>query len=190
MKETRSKEIAVPGDTVGAIEEGDSGQGTYEDQGRIYSMFTGRMRFDPKNKVFQVDPLTSSPPFPREGEEVIARVITVQNSLATLEIVKISDRVLGRTFTGLLHHSRAGRIVGSRLKKYLKPGDIVRVKVVYDKNLIHVSMVGQRFGAIQAYCSKCGGRLEKRGARNLLYCVDCGWKDTRLTSSDYGTLKW
>jgi len=190
VKEMRSKEIAVPGDTVGVIEEGDSGHGAYEDQGRIHSMFTGRMRFDPKNKVFQVDPLTSSPPFPREGEEVIARVITVQNSLATLEIVKVSDRVLGRTFTGLLHHSRAGRIVGSRLKKYLKPGDIVRVEVVYDKNLIHVSMVGQRFGAIQAYCSKCGGRLEKRGARNLLYCVDCGWKDTRLTSSDYGNLKW
>ena len=146
MKETRNREITIPGDTVGAIEEGDPGQGTYEDQGRVNSMFTGRIRFDPKNKIFRVDPLTSSPPFPREGEEVIARVMNVQNSLATLEIVKTSDRVLGRTFTGLLHHSRAGRIVGSRLKKYLKPGDLVRVKVVYDKNLIHVSMVGQRPG--------------------------------------------
>ncbi len=190
MQETKNREIAIPGDTIGTIEEGDPGKGTYEDQGKINSMFTGRMRFDRKNKIFQVDPLTQSPSFPREGEEVIARVMAVQNSLATLEIVKASDRVLGRTFTGLLHHSRAGRIVGSRLKKYLRPGDIVRVKVVYDKNLIHVSMVGQRFGAVQAYCSRCGGKLERKGARNLLYCVDCGWRDTRLTSSDYGTLKW
>jgi len=180
----------VPGEVIGEVEEGDAGQGTYEGNGEVRSILTGRVHYDQEGKVFTVEPLAPSPPIPREGEEVIARAISVQNSLATLEIVKASDRRLGRTFTGLLHHSRAGRIVGSRLKKYLKPGDIVRVKIAYDKNLIHVSMIGSRFGAVLAYCSKCGGKLEKRGSRNLLQCEDCGWRETRLTASDYGDLKW
>lgn len=187
---TEAGQVAVPGEAIGAVEEGDAGQGTYEGNGEVRSILTGRVHYDPEGKVFTVEPLAPSPTIPKEGEEVIARAVSVQNSLATLEIVKASDRRLGRTFTGLLHHSRAGRIVGSRLKKYLKPGDIVRVKIAYDKNLIHVSMIGSRFGAVLAYCSKCGGKLEKRGSRNLLECEDCGWRETRLMASDYGTFKW
>lgn len=187
---TRRSEVMVPGEVVGAIEEGDAGQGTYEEDGQVRSVLTGVVHYDMENKVFTVEPLVPSPAIPREGEEVIARAISVQNSLATLEIVKASDRTLERTYTGLLHHSRAGRTVGSKLKKYLKPGDIVRVKVAYDKNLIHVSMIGSRFGAVLAYCSKCGGKLEKKGPRNLLQCEVCGWRESRLTASDYGALRW
>lgn len=182
-------QIAVPGEVIGTIEEGDAGQGTYEGDGEVRSILIGRVHYDPEGKVFTVESLAPSPTIPKEGEEVIARAVSVQNSLATLEIVEASDRRLERTYTGLLHHSRAGRMVGSRLKKYLKPGDIVRVRVAYAKNLIHVSMIGSRFGAVLAYCSKCGGKLEKRGSRNFLQCEVCGWRETRLTASDYGTLK-
>lgn len=190
METAKDKGVVVPGEIIGTIEEGEPGEGTYEERGDVRAMFVGKGLFDPKNKLFVVSLLPSGPSIPREGEEVIARAIVVQNSLATLEIMKTSDRTLGRTFTGLLYHARAGKGVRSRLKKYIKPGDVVRAKVVYDKNLIHVAMMGDRFGVILAYCSRCGGTLEKRGARNYLYCRSCGWRETRLTASDYGALKW
>jgi len=190
MSEVGNRGVVVPGDVMGTIEEGGPGEGTYEKEGRVRATLIGQGQLDRENKVFVVKPLAPGLSLPREGEEVIARVVSVQNSLAILEIVKSSDRTLGGTFTGLLHHTRAGGGVRSKLKKYMKAGDIVRAKVVYAKNLIHVSTVGSRLGVILGYCSKCGGKLERKGSGNYLHCVNCDWKEARFTAADYGTLEW
>jgi len=182
--------VIVPGEKLGSIEEGEPGEGTYEEKGNVRAQIIGRGGLDVENRVFRIAPLREELPIPRIDEDVIARVVSVQNMLATLEIIRAGDRVLGRTFTGLLYHRRAGRAPIKTLKNLVKPGDIIRGRVTYNKSPIQISTMGDKYGVILASCSKCGGKLEKTNKPNFLVCQNCGWRETRLIASDYREPKW
>ena len=185
----RIEEVTVPGEKLGSIEEGEAGEGTYEENGTIRAQVIGKGGLDFKDRIFRVAPLKEEVPIPKVDEDVIARVVSVQNTLATLEIIRAGDRVLGRTFTGLLYHKRLSRAFVKNLRSYLKPGDIIRGKVTYNGSPIQISTIGNRYGVILANCSKCGYGLERANKPNLLMCQNCGWRETRLIAPDYGELK-
>jgi exosome complex component CSL4 len=68
-------------------------------------------------------------------------------------------------------------------------GDIVRVKVISDKNgTYHLSTKGENLGVIYAFCSRCGNLLNLEGKR--LKCNKCENVEKRKIASDYesGTL--
>ncbi len=190
MRSMNTNALFVPGEKLGTIEEGESGEGTYEDNGNIRAVTTGKGHLDAQNKVFKVTAMSGAISIPRVGEEVIARINSVQNALASLEIIRAGDRVLGRTFTGMLYHGRMGKTPVKTLKSYVKPGDIIRGKVISNKTPIQISTVDSRQGVILANCSKCGEKLEKTNKPNLLVCQNCGWRETRLLAPDYGQPKW
>jgi exosome complex component CSL4 len=66
-----------------------------------------------------------------------------------------------------------------------KAGDIIRAKVVSEKNRTnHLSTAERNLGVIYAFCSHCGNVLirEKQG----LKCPECGKFERRKIASDYG----
>lgn len=184
-----SELLVVPGEKLGSIEEGISEFGTYEEEGNVRAAYIGRAIVDKEQKKFSILPLTKTPVYPYKGQNVIVKIINVQNTLATAQIIAIEGTFISKSFTGLLHSSRIGGRYEKNLRRIMKPGDLVRCKVISNEGTIHLGISGSFFGVIEANCSVCGGVLKKTGRRNQLKCENCGNIETRLLASDYGTMK-
>jgi exosome complex component CSL4 len=66
-----------------------------------------------------------------------------------------------------------------------KPGDIIRAKVISDKNrTYHLSTKDKDLGVVYAFCSNCGGFLEPR--RQAMHCPKCGRIERRKITMGYG----
>lgn len=184
-----SELLVIPGERLGSIEEGISELGTYEEEGNVRAAYIGRAIVDKEQKKFSVLPLTKTPIYPYKGQNVIAKIVSVQNTLAIAEIIAIEGVFINKSFTGLLHSSRIGGRYEKNLRRIIKPGDLVRCKVISSEGTIHLGMIGSTFGVIEASCSVCGGILKKTGRRNQLKCDNCGNVETRLLASDYGVVR-
>ncbi len=66
-------DFVIPGDMIGTSEEFLPGQGTYEDNGNIYAITTGRVAYNKKERSISITPVTNTPPTPKEGDIVIGQ---------------------------------------------------------------------------------------------------------------------
>ncbi|KPV61476.1 MAG: Exosome complex component Csl4 [Candidatus Bathyarchaeota archaeon BA1] len=180
-----SGQIVVPGDRLGVIEEFIPGPGTYVEHGAIHSKFTGYILLDMPDRRVSVYPLTHALGTPRVGSIVIGQVMDVQSKTATLRISKVGKRLTSGFFTCILHISDVGPGYVESMFDVVKTGDIMRAKVVSDKNRIyHLSTAEKDLGVIYAFCSQCGNMLTSKGRR--MECTKCGKIENRRTASDYG----
>ncbi len=181
----RADKFVVPGDRLGVIEEFVPDQGTYVEDGVIYSMTTGRVVIDPKGRTVSIYPRIRLPSVPRKGSTVLARVMSVQDRSLVLEVFRMGKRMIHVPFSGLLHVSEASEGYVRTISDLYKPGDIVRAKVVSTANRrLHMSTGGDRLGVIYAFCSHSGHLLVKKG--NALQCPVCKKVEHRKLASDYG----
>jgi exosome complex component CSL4 len=66
-----------------------------------------------------------------------------------------------------------------------KPSDILRAKVLSDKNrTYHLTTKDRELGVVFAFCSNCGYLLEH--GRQGMTCPRCGRIERRKTAVDYG----
>ncbi len=187
VSKQKSGQLVVPGDKLGVIEEYEPGPGTYvkESTGAIYSLTTGRALMDLLNKRVSVFPGVKTLGVPKVGSIVEGLVMEVQNKQANIRIFQVNDRALNGFFSGLLHISDVSQRYVESMYDVCKPGDIVRAKVISDKNRVfHLSTNERDLGVLQAYCSRCGHVLTLRKFR--LNCEECGNMERRKTAQDYG----
>ncbi len=183
----RSGELVVPGDKLGVIEEFIPDFGTYVKDGSIYAQITGYVLMDLMNRKVSVYPLARKAQIPEVGKVVLGNVLNVQDSLATVRIVKVGRRYLSGFFTGLLHVSEASIKYTDTMYDVCRVGDIMRAKVISDKNRVyHLSTKGPNLGVVYAFCSRCGGALTLVKDDRKVRCVECGNVEKRKTASDYG----
>jgi exosome complex component CSL4 len=184
-KRKGSGQLVVPGDKLGVIEEFEPGPGTYVEKGMIYSLATGRALLDFLNKKVSVYPGTSMSGVPKVGSVVTGQVQEVQSKQANVRIYQVRDRVLNGFFTGLLHISDVSPRYVESMYDVCKAGDIIRAKVVSDKNRVyHLSTNDKDLGVVYAFCSRCGNVLSFRRMR--MRCEVCDNAERRKTASDYG----
>jgi exosome complex component CSL4 len=183
--EKKSGIFVVPGDRLGVIEEFTPGPGTYVEHGIIHSQITGRTLLDMLNKRVSVYPLVQTASIPQIGSIVSGQILDVKNKKAVLRISQIGKRSLSGFFTGVLHISDASPSYVDTMYSVCKTGDIVKAKVVSDKNrTYHLSTAEKDLGVIYALCSRCGHVLQlgKPGMR----CSSCGNIERRKVPPDYG----
>ncbi len=187
MAESRkSGNLVVPGEKLGVIEEFIPDAGTYEENGVIYAKKIGYVLMDYASKKLSVYPKTNNLNVPNIGSTVVGQVTAVQSSLATVRIMKAGDKWISGSFTGMIHISDTNFRYTENMFDAFKVTDIVRAKVVSDKNgVYHLSTKGQDLGVLHAFCSKCGYSLSLRGHR--LHCDRCENSENRKTASDYDT---
>jgi len=162
-----------------------SGPGTYVEHGTIYSKTTGYTLLDMLNKEVSVHPLVHAVFVPRTGSVVTGQVSDVQNRMATLRMVKVGKRRLSGFFTGILHVSDASPSFVKTMFDVCRAGDIMRAKVVSEKNRIyHLSTAEKDLGVIYAFCSRCGHIISLR--KRKMQCTVCGKIEKRKIASDYG----
>ncbi|MCS7115272.1 MAG: exosome complex RNA-binding protein Csl4 [Nitrososphaerota archaeon] len=177
--------FVLPGEQLGVIEEFIPDSGTYVKDGVIHSKVVGRALVDLINKRVSVLPLIHGSRTPNVGGLVVGQVSNVQPQMATVKIFKIGKKILSGFFTGYLHVSDVQPRFVDSMFDACKPGDILRAKVISEKNRVyHLSTKDRNLGVVYAFCSDCGAMLEHkdRGLR----CLRCGKIEKRKTAIDYG----
>jgi len=174
----------IPGEKLGVIEEYMPGQGTYVKDGNIISSLVGRKEISLKTRNVIVSP--SRPlVIPVLGSIVEGQVSTVQDKMANIRILKVGEDYPSGSFTGVIHISTASDGFVKVMPYVCKPGDIVRAKVISDKNRVyHLSTAEKDLGVVYAFCSRCGNMLVKK-ERNI-QCSVCDNIEERKLTSDYG----
>jgi len=181
----KSGQLVVPGDRLGVIEEFEPGPGTYVEEGTIYSLTTGRALMDIINKKVSVYPGIKASSVPRVGSTVLGQVSEVQSKQAVIRIFQVGNHVLSGFFSGLLHISDVSPRYVESMYDACKAGDIVRAKVISDKNRVfHLSTNEKDLGVVYAFCSRCGYMLSFRRLR--MRCPECGNTERRKPAQDYG----
>jgi len=181
----KSGQLVVPGERLGVIEEFEPGPGTYVEEGTIYSLTTGRALMDLLNKKVSVYPRIRASSVPRIGSTVVGQVQEVQSKQAVVRIFQVGNRVLSGFFSGLLHISDVSPRYVESMYDVCKAGDIVRAKVISDKNRVfHLSTNDKDLGVVYAFCSRCGHVLSLRKLR--MRCPECSNVERRKPAQDYG----
>ncbi|MCS7385698.1 MAG: exosome complex RNA-binding protein Csl4 [archaeon GB-1867-005] len=181
--------FVLPGEFLAVIEEFIPGDGTYEENGNIYSARAGMVRFDLAERVISVAPYKGCfLPLPREGDVALGVVYDVKDEIAIVRMYHLEGKgKLSSYLTGFLHISQL-----SIRKKFrsmfdaVRLGDWVRVKVLNSWTPYQLSMRGSKLGVLLAKCTRCLSPLIRR--RDRLFCQNCRAYESRKIAADYGGL--
>jgi len=183
--EPKTGQLALPGERLGVIEEFTPDAGTFVKDGVIYSKVIGRILIDLAHKRVTVHQLTHGAKVPITGSTVVGQVASAQSETAGMRIFEIGAEEVSSGFMGILHISDAHVRYVDSMFDVCKPGDILRAKVISEKNrTYHLSTKDRNLGVIYAFCSNCGTLLEPR--RQGMHCPKCGRLERRKTATDYG----
>jgi exosome complex component CSL4 len=177
-------QFVVPGQRLGVVEEFESGKGTVEVDGIVYSSQTGQATLDTRRHVVTVKTAAGPPVVPDEGSTVVGTVEKIQEKMAIVNIFMIDDHTVGLPFTGMLHISNSSSRFERTMGDVCKPTDIIRAKVIDTSQRIpKLTTIGPHMGVVKAYCSRCGGELVLSG--RILRCQICRNVERRRLADDY-----
>ena len=186
VSEQRNGNLVLPGERLGVIEEYIPDSGTYVKDGIIYSKIVGRALMDMLNRRVSVYPLINGVVVPKVGTVVLGQIGNAQSDNVLVRILSVgTKKKLSGVFSGILHISDVSDRYIDSMNEVCKPGDIIRAKVISDKNQIfHLNTADKNLGVLYGFCSLCSNFLEQR--QNELHCTKCGNVERRKTAFDYG----
>lgn len=162
-----------------------AGEGTYEDKdGKVYSSAVGELDIDEREKMVKIIP--DNPPIVLiEGDTVIARVSDVKPAMVICFIVSQEGRKREVSSEALaaVHVSKIASSYVEDAADLMRPGDLIRAKVIQALPSVQLTTSGPHFGVLRALCSSCRRPLERKGDK--LHCERCERTETRKMSDDY-----
>src|SRR3989304_10396822 len=183
--EQRSGQVVTPGERLGVIEEFIPDAGTYSKDGVIYSKIVGRALVDLLSKKVSVFPLANVATVPKVGTEVVGQVGNAQSDNVLVRIFRVGSKDVSGVFTGILHISDVSDRYINSMNEVCKPGDIIRAKVISEKNQIyHLTTSDKNLGVLYGFCGRCGNPLESQ--RHEMLCPKCGNIEEGKTAFVYG----
>ncbi len=178
--------FVVPGEKLGVVEEFESGRGTVEVDGVVYSSQTGVAALDTNRHLVSVKTAAGPPVVPEEGSTIIGVVEKIQDKMAIINIIVVDGKKMELPFTGMLHISNSSPRFERVMGDVCKPNDILRAKVIDTSQRIpKLTTVGRDLGVIKAYCSRCGGELVLSG--RILRCSLCRNVERRRLAEDFNS---
>ncbi|MFQ6106335.1 MAG: exosome complex RNA-binding protein Csl4 [Thermoplasmata archaeon] len=184
-KSFKGKRLVFPGDELAVSEEYIAGEGTLDEDGKIYSSTVGIVELDSKERILRVRPF--NPPVKlKRGDDVIAVVTGTRESMGTADVIQVEgkERSVSGDTSGSIHVSKVSSDYTKTVKGEFRIGDIIRAKVIQTDPSVQLTTSGRNYGVLKAYCHRCRLPMEKRG--NLLYCESCDTTDKRKIAADYG----
>ncbi len=182
------KKKVLPGDEVAEAEEYLPAEGTYEENGKVFSALKGVLELDDKEKVAKVvaeNPMVTL----NIGDEVFAEITDVRASMAIAEVVIVNGKsrnITGDT-NGTIHVSKLSQEYVQDVGREVRPSDIIRAKVTQVKPSVQLTTAGPHYGVVKALCRKCRHPLLK--VERGLYCNTCDRSDMRKLADDYGDVE-
>jgi exosome complex component CSL4 len=182
IEERKSGTFVSPGDPVGVIEEFLQGRGVYEEDGTLYSLTTGRLVVDLRQKEIAVHRMVRTPLIPKRGDIARGAVKNVQDRTMMMQITQLDETPLKTPFTGVMHISDVSRSYIKTMRDAFQPGDVIQARVISTVNReYHLSTQGDTMGVLSAVCSRCGGELQRQG--NRFRCTLCNRLELRKLPS-------
>ena len=175
------------GDYLGTIEEFMPGDGTFEEDGKIYAAKMGVKSVDAKKHLAEVKGKTL--PSLKLGDVVFGEVVSVKNN----NVIVIAGKILGQKGAiderTLIYVSNISDSYVDKPDNVFAVGDIVKAKVIKkDDNLTDLSTKGG-FGVVKAFCKRCRHPLVKSDkGQDKLKCSSCARIEKRQVASDYGNV--
>ena len=186
QKSGQSGHLVLPGERLGVIEEFIPDSGTFVKDGVIYSKIVGRSLVDLQNRRVSVYPVVDGVAVPKVGSVIIGQIGNAQSDNVLVKIFRVGNKKISGEFGGILHISDVSDRYVNQMTDVCKPGDIVRAKVISEKNRIfHLSTNDKNLGILYAFCGRCGTLLEPQ--RYELRCPKDGSIEKRKMAPDYGT---
>lgn len=180
--------IVMPGEQLSTSEELLPGEGTFEEDGIIRAARVGKYVVNEKYRRAEVKAVTSTPVLLKRGDIVIAKVESVRSTMVIAEVIHVMGK--NRSISG---DTNATLRVSEIAQGYVKDpstefgiGDFIRAKVTQVKPSIQLETKDRDLGAIKSLCTKCRHPLVKKG--DILECENCGNKQKRRITMDYGNL--
>ena len=185
QKSGQSGHLVLPGERLGVIEEFIPDSGTYVKDGVIFSKIVGRSLVDLQNRRVSVYPVVEGVAVPKVGSIIIGQIGNAQSDNVLVRIFQVGKKRISGDFGGILHISDVSDRYVNQMTDVCKPGDLVRAKVISEKNRIyHLSTNDKNLGILYGFCGRCGTLLEPQ--RYELRCPKCGNIEKRKMAPDYG----
>jgi len=180
------REVLVPGEVIGVIEEFIPRENVYVTDGFIKSLVLGIPLYDIKEHVVSVKPVKGNKPLiPRLNDIVYSQVTRIKESTAFTSIFEIEGKgCLQVPFTGILHISQISSSYVKSIYDVIRIGDVIRARVVSKRGPpFHISTRGKDMGVVYALCPLCVRPLKRRGVH--LLCPSCRRVSKRKLSELY-----
>ena len=147
MTENESEEILFPGDYIATSEEFIPGEGTFEEEGNIFSAVLGKLNINKNEMVAEVIPVIDPPVNLKRDDIVIGRVARIVKGYIFVEInhKKGVDReVIGETYARL-HISKISTSFIKDVGQAFSESDIIRAKVIQTEPSLEISTLDIMF---------------------------------------------
>jgi exosome complex component RRP4 len=140
MINVKNFDIVTPGELLS--DERNGGNGTYEEDNKIYSKFLGMIQIS--DRGISVNPLTGNY-YPSEGDDIIGEVTEISSKYWVVDIN-------APFYTRLDVRDVNFRAELGELDKYIEIGDMIYARVfrVYPNNAADISMRGTRYGKLES----------------------------------------
>lgn len=181
------KQIVMPGDKLGIIEQYLLGEGTYDDNGEIKSSVLGNVKINQKMKVISVES-DAKPALLKVGDIVYGQITDIkpQRANVKIECMKDNGRPLALPYMGAIHISQAKKDYLEKLSDAFRIGDIVQAKVVkITGDNVDLGTVDDDCGVLRAMCTRCRDFMHTTKKKNELQCNTCNKKEKRKVSKNY-----
>ena len=185
--ENESKDVVLPGEQIGVLEEFIPGIHTYERDGKIYASTVGTVVKDLEKKEISLKNFTKKPCFIEKGDIVIGRVDSLKKQMAMVSIVKIEGEkgVLSSPIIATLHISQIKQSYVADFNGVISDGDVIRATVLNASvSQYQLGIMDNSLGVIKSFCRKCRKSLVLKA--NKLECPICGYYQFRKIAPDYG----
>lgn len=177
--------FVLPGEEVAVVEEYEAGEGTFEEEGRVYAAQPGRLALDTERRVARVVAL-NPPAHMRVGDVIYGTITDIRPSMVEAQVVAVHgrDRQVAGEIEASLHISKIANAYVEDPRDAMRLGDIVRARVIQTDPSLQVTTAERFLGVVLALCSNCRGPMERRG--DQVHCPRCDLTDRRKMTADYG----
>lgn len=165
---------------MATAEESLGGEGTFEEEGKVYAAVEGNAVCDPRShSVGVAAPLIARRI--REGDLVYAVIHDLYDAVALLKFQPMNYkgvRVAAHSNSAYLRIPEVQHAYTENFREFLRIGDVVKARVKEVTSMgIYLTIADNDLGVVRAYCSNCRHELEMRG--RTLVCNNCGNNESR-----------
>ncbi|MEM0378092.1 MAG: exosome complex RNA-binding protein Csl4 [Thermosphaera sp.] len=174
--------VVLPGEVLGVEEEALPLQGVYVDRhGYLRSLIIGTAFMDKLRKTILVRPINKRELGLKPGMVVEAIVTSLSDDIAILNIYNANGMPVD--FSGILHITQISSEYVRSMWDVLRPGDIIKARVINSNVPYQVTIKDPGLGVIMARCTNCGEVLYKVGEK--LKCLSCKSEESRRIGVGY-----
>lgn len=172
--------MILPGEFLATSEESVGGQGTFEEEGKLFAAVEGKQVADNRARSVSVATPTVVRPL-AAGDYAYALVHDLYESVALMEFEPVSrkgERIASHNNYAYLRISEIQRGYTEHFRDFLRIGDVVKARVKEITSLgIYLTIADSELGVVKSHCARCKAELEPRG--RVMVCPACGNKEQR-----------